>query len=348
MKKFSGLPGHIHEIVKLRDKAYGFFGEDKKMGISRETVEDIDLFRNIEFEKLPAELQAAQINKFSPGDIILSPENENRNIYFLLSGQLGVHLESPDSQMLRTIEPGDCIGELSLIEDINPSAYVLVRKPSKLLELSNETLWEMVYADGRIAKNLLSIISKRLLLNTQLILQEKNQSRKLEQFAMVDGLTGIYNRRWFDKAMNRHLNRYERSREPFTLCMVDVDHFKHYNDNYGHQAGDVALSTLAKVLGESIRPTDFVARYGGEEFAVILPGTQVENAEVVAKRLCDAVRETKILMSDSTPLPSITISMGIAQMCPGDTLANLIEAADKQLYQAKQKGRDRFCTDFST
>ena len=119
--------------------------------------------------------------------------------------------------MLRTIEVGDCIGELSLIEDTNPSAYVLAKKPSHLLKLPNETLWEMVYADGRIAKNLLSIISKRLIANTQLILLEKRQTKKLEQFAMVDGLTGIYNRRWFDKAMSRHLNRYEQAREVFTV-----------------------------------------------------------------------------------------------------------------------------------
>ncbi|MCP4577323.1 MAG: GGDEF domain-containing protein [Deltaproteobacteria bacterium] len=317
------------------------------MKISIDDLKEIDLFRDIEFKTIPPELATAQINEFSPGDVILSPENENRSIYFLLSGQLGIHLESPDSQMLRTIEAGDCVGELSLIEDINPSAYVLAKKPSHLLQLSNETLWEMVYTDGRIAKNLLSIITKRLLLNTKLILQEKTQSKKLEQFAMVDGLTGLYNRRWFDKAMNRHLNRYEYSRETFTLCMVDVDHFKHYNDDYGHQAGDVALSTLAKVLSESVRPTDFVARYGGEEFAVILPSTCVEDAEIVAKRLCKAVRMAKIEMPDGTPLPSITISMGVAQMCSGYSSANLIEAADKQLYRAKEDGRDCFRTDCS-
>jgi len=310
-------------------------------------LKELDLFRNIEFENLSAELEEAQISEFSPGDVILSPENENRSIYFLLSGQLGVHLESPDSQMLRTIEVGDCVGELSLIEDINPSAYVLARKQSDLLKLSNKTLWEMVYSDGRIAKNLLSIISKRLLLNTQLILQEKAQSKKLEQFAMVDGLTGLYNRRWFDKAMNRHLNRYQHCQETFTLCMVDVDHFKHYNDDYGHQAGDVALSTLAKVLSESVRPTDFVARYGGEEFAVILPGTSVEDAQIVAKRFCNAVKQAKIVMPGGTDLPSITISMGIAQMCLEYARADLIEAADKELYRAKQEGRDCFCTCFS-
>ncbi|MBT3258564.1 MAG: GGDEF domain-containing protein [Deltaproteobacteria bacterium] len=317
------------------------------MEISIDGLKGIDLFRNIELKKVPTELEGAQIKEFLPGSIILSPENENRSIYFLLSGQLGVHLESPDSRMLRTIEPGDCVGELSLIEDINPSAYVLAREPSRLLKLSNKTLWEMVFDDGRIAKNLLSIISKRLLHNTQLILQEQTQSRQLEQFAMVDGLTGIYNRRWFDKAMNRHLSRYKRCRETFTLCMADVDHFKHYNDNYGHQAGDVALSTLSKVLSENIRPTDFAARYGGEEFAIILPDTRVENAEIVAARLCNAVKQARIVMSDGKDLPSITISMGIAQMCPAYTPANLIEAADKQLYQAKQEGRDRFCTDFS-
>ena len=317
------------------------------MKVSMGDLKELDLFRNIEFENLSAELEEAQISEFSPGDVILSPENENRSIYFLLSGQLGVHLESPDSQMLRTIEVGDCVGELSLIEDINPSAYVLARKQSDLLKLSNKTLWEMVYSDGRIAKNLLSIISKRLLLNTQLILQEKAQSKKLEQFAMVDGLTGLYNRRWFDKAMNRHLNRYQHCQETFTLCMVDVDHFKHYNDDYGHQAGDVALSTLAKVLSESVRPTDFVARYGGEEFAVILPGTSVEDAQIVAKRFCNAVKQAKIVMPGGTDLPSITISMGIAQMCLEYARADLIEAADKELYRAKQEGRDCFCTCFS-
>ena len=164
---------------------------------------------------------------------------------------------------------------------------------------------------------------------------------------MVDGLTGIYNRRWFDKAMNRHLNRYQHSQETFTLCMVDVDHFKHYNDDYGHQAGDVALSTLAKVLSESVRPTDFVARYGGEEFSVILPGTSVEDAEIVATRLCNAVKQTKIVMPDGTDLPSITISMGIAQMRAGYAPADLIEAADKELYRAKKEGRDCFRTCFS-
>jgi diguanylate cyclase (GGDEF)-like protein len=316
------------------------------MKISTDDLKEIDLFRNIEFKKVPTELEEAQINEFSSGDVILSPENENMSIYLLLSGQLGVYLESPDSQMLRIIEVGDCVGELSLIEGINPSAYVLAKKPSHLLKLPHESLWEMVYSDGRIAKNLLSIISKRLLLNTQLILQEKTQSKKLEQFAMVDGLTGLYNRRWFDKAMNRHLNRYQHCQETFTLCMVDVDHFKHYNDDYGHQAGDVALSTLAKVLSESVRPTDFVARYGGEEFAVILPGTGVEDAQIVAKRLCSAVRKAKILMPNGTPLPSITISMGIARMCPEYTPADLIEAADKELYRAKQEGRDRFRTCF--
>ncbi len=314
------------------------------MEISLEDILKIDLFKNIEFKELPPELNDLQLTGFSPGEIILSPEIENRKIYFLLSGQLGVHLESPDSQMLRTIEVGDCVGELSLIEDINPSAYVLARVASQLLVLPNKMLWEMVYADGRIAKNLLSIISKRLLLNTDLILQEKAQTRKLEQFAMVDGLTGVYNRRWFDKAMNRHFNRFQHNREAFTLCMVDVDHFKQYNDNCGHQAGDVALATLAKVLSESIRPTDFVARYGGEEFSLILPGTGAKDAEIVAERLCNTVRKTKIQMSDGKPLPSITISMGLAQMRPGYTLDNLIEAADKELYNAKEGGRDCFRT----
>ena len=317
------------------------------MMISRDDLKRINLFQNIEFTEIPMELEQAPIKECLPGDIVLSPENENKGIYFLLSGQLGIHLESPTSEMLRTIEVGDCVGELSLIEDSNPSAYVLARKPSRLLKLENTALWEMVYTDGRIAKNLLSIISKRLILNTQLILLEKSQTRKLEQFAMVDALTGVYNRRWFDKAMGRHLNRYEHSKETFSLCMVDVDHFKHYNDNYGHQAGDVALSTLAKVLSESIRPTDFVARYGGEEFALILPSTRVENAEIAATRLCGAVRQAKIAMPDGAPLPSVTISMGIAQVCPEYSPANLIEAADKQLYRAKKEGRDRFCTDFS-
>ena len=314
------------------------------MVIQLKDLEQLDLFQGIHFDTLPKGLVGAPVLKLEAGGTVLSPKKNNATLFLLKSGSLTVHLKESDSRPLRTIYPGSCVGELSLIEETRPSAWVHAKEPSELIALDQDILWDMLAADGRIAKNLLSLLSKRVIDNTEMISMGRVHIKELEKAAMVDGLTNIYNRRWFDKAMIVHMNRYHRKMVPFVLCMLDVDKFKNYNDIHGHLGGDHALAAIAKTLTDSVRPYDFVARYGGEEFSIILADTWSRDAGPIVERLLTAVRTAEIRDVEGNILPSVTISIGVSQPKAGTTVDTLIETADNALYQAKNQGRDCCCT----
>jgi diguanylate cyclase (GGDEF)-like protein len=179
-------------------------------------------------------------------------------------------------------------------------------------------------------------------LNSQ-IGQRKHAEERLMRLAMHDGLTGLANRRQFDDVLEREWRYASRDRSPLALLMIDVDHFKSYNDLYGHQHGDATLVSIAHAIAAELkRPGDLAARYGGEEFVVILHGTDVDSAFVVAERIRTAVAALEILHR-GTPPGVATVSIGIAAMVPRRHIApaSLVEAADKALYEAKGGGRNR-------
>lgn len=169
--------------------------------------------------------------------------------------------------------------------------------------------------------------------------------RELERQAAIDGLTGIANRKLFDTRFAEEWRRATRSGSPIALALVDVDHFKDFNDHYGHLAGDECLRRVAMALAVSIqRQEDFVARYGGEEFAVILPDTGKEGAAALAEKMRAAVRELAIPHKRSETAPVVTISVGVAAASRAKlemAAERLIDEADKALYDAKSRGRDQ-------
>jgi len=122
--------------------------------------------------------------------------------------------------------------------------------------------------------------------------------------------------------------------------MLDIDHFKQINDRFGHIAGDLILCTVSQVLLNTMRPADLIARYGGEEFALCLPDTSTEDSSLIAERLRISISEAKTYVEDGKQLPTVTVSIGIAPMQPGQTLDSLISNADSALYRAKGKGRN--------
>jgi diguanylate cyclase (GGDEF)-like protein len=125
--------------------------------------------------------------------------------------------------------------------------------------------------------------------------------------------------------------------------MADVDRFKRFNDEHGHQAGDAVLRSVGATLKANARPTDMVARYGGEEFAVLLPATPLDDALVACERLREAIGATPVRGLDGAALPGVTASFGVAQLLPGEAMETLVERADQALYRAKEGGRNRVC-----
>ncbi|RTL55317.1 MAG: GGDEF domain-containing protein [Bradyrhizobiaceae bacterium] len=166
-----------------------------------------------------------------------------------------------------------------------------------------------------------------------------------EELARTDSLTGLANRRWFDEEMARKWARTSREGAPMSLLMIDVDHFKPFNDTYGHQVGDEALTAVAGAIGDLVRrPDDLVARYGGEEFVVLLPDTDEAGAGQVAAAIGAAIRRLRITHGASA-YRIVTVSIGSATAMPGTgmTRSGLIRCADTALYRAKDEGRNRVC-----
>ncbi len=165
---------------------------------------------------------------------------------------------------------------------------------------------------------------------------------RIQQEAMLDPLTGVKNRKTFDLELSRLMKESGNDGDPLALIMADVDHFKTFNDRWGHQTGDHVLRLVAEVMNANIKGQDVLARYGGEEFAIILPGTTTANAQMLADRIRQAIesRRLKKRRTDED-LGLITMSMGIATVKWGDTPESLIERADTCLYAAKGAGRNR-------
>ncbi|MFW5451815.1 MAG: diguanylate cyclase [Methylophagaceae bacterium] len=173
-------------------------------------------------------------------------------------------------------------------------------------------------------------------------------NRELKMIAIKDGLTGLANRRYFDEAMGKEFKRSMRTKTVLSLILCDIDYFKLYNDNYGHQGGDDCLKTLAKIMQSIIkRPGDVLARYGGEEFAVVLPETDLEGAKIVAESLRAKLESAAIPHAYSTVANVVTLSLGVSSIqplpehVPEESIRDLIESADKGLYQAKEQGRNQ-------
>ena len=173
-------------------------------------------------------------------------------------------------------------------------------------------------------------------------LEESNSA--LQTLSGLDGLTGIANRRRFDEYMVQEWKRAVREKSMISLILIDIDFFKPYNDNYGHQQGDDTLRTVVNSLAGAInRPGDLLARYGGEEFVVVLPDTTLEGALNIAETLRNKVNTLKIPHEFSSVASHVTLSMGVACCVPGQkdvSLDSIIEAADNALYSAKDGGRD--------
>ncbi len=178
----------------------------------------------------------------------------------------------------------------------------------------------------------------------ELYQQLEQANQKLAKLVTIDGLTNIANRRKFDLYIAGEWQRLAREQAPLSLILCDIDHFKLYNDTYGHQAGDRTLAAVAQAIAKAVkRPADLVARYGGEEFAVILPNTTVEGAEYVAKQIGLQVQALQIPHIMSPVDIYITLSLGVAGLIPSHDSAYsvLIAAADSCLYKAKELGRNR-------
>ena len=305
-----------------------------------EELADTELFRGIPKPILESIQAQADVLVLESGQLLLSPEHENHHVYVLLSGTLGVHFGSLNLPEIRVLEKGASVGELSVIDQIRPSAFIIAREVCRVLPVHRSLFQEILGGADPLIRNLIKVLTKWIRENTECLVHNTSKIGELTNHASTDALTGLYNRRWLDNALAHFLAEAIEMGHPLCVLLIDVDYFKNYNDTLGHSAGDQALKVLSGTLKSAIRPQDFASRYGGEEFLILLPNTSLNEGVLVAERIRQVVETKTITAADGTDLPGVTVSIGLAVSHRDSTPKLLVDTADSKLYQAKQEGRN--------
>jgi two-component system cell cycle response regulator len=311
--KHWGFPLSISLPILHHHEPQGYAGSDSKIDLTNRAIYLSDIMVNIFYADNPEEYysqfqsEAAQLLSLSAASIEAVIQDAHTEI---------------DSVRLNF---GFDTGDTKSIQEILQEANIRL----SILNLDYD----------QVNKELVK--AKLALEKITIELQEKNQH--LKTLADMDGLTGLYNNRYFQKELDKELNRTTRNKNHLSLVLMDVDHFKGFNDDYGHLVGDFVLTEISKIMQACIREYDTVARYGGEEFVFILPETTQEDAVFVAEKLRRAIEKAKL--KEGREVYRVTASFGLANIVGGEEAVpgklDLIKMADEALYDAKKKGRNQ-------
>jgi len=209
---------------------------------------------------------------------------------------------------------------------------------------------KLVVLQSELMNNISQVVESNKKLENDLVVSKyalESQAQELDisrKEARTDSLCNVGNRKAVDEAMQFMISRYQSNKTSFGLMMIDIDHFKRINDTFGHQAGDNVLTSISQALNECVRPEDFVGRLGGDEFVILLDSLSDENADLVGARIRSAIELYDFSISDSGQSTVVTMSMGLAVVCPEDTRQTLYDRADTALYKSKELGRNRLYT----
>ncbi len=311
-------------------------------GASTYQVGDLQLFSGTNAETTALALADCAIVRLPLGAKVA--DSYRARLYIVLRGALDVEADTSSGMNDGTVSkilPGESVGEQAVLDDTANLFAITASEESDLLVIEAELVWRLIDESNGLARNLLRLLSFRIRAANALLRRRQKLGEFYRQLSLNDSLTGLYNRAWLNDMLPRMIVTSQRNGTPLSLVMIDLDHFKRFNDTHGHPAGDDALRAASDVVAAALRPTDFAVRYGGEELMVILPDTSEQLALMVAERLCWRLQEAVVFADMRQPLPHITGSFGVACLAVGESEDALVGRADAALYRAKQGGRNR-------
>jgi len=311
-----------------------------KIDAHMDGLKRLHILQNVNIESIKGLLEACSVKMLEPQDILIAPRESNKSVFFILEGRLRVHLNSLEDESIIILDPGESVGELSVIDRQLTSAYVVAHEACKLLVMNEDILWSLIQASHAAACNLLFMLAKRLRHTDSVVAEGVQIERDFQHYGTFDALTGLHNRYWFNSMFKRQFIRSSINNKPFSIIMADIDNFKTLNDTHGHLMGDQVLYEVARIITKNIRPAEMVCRYGGDEFIVVLPDEDMETARLMADRLLEAMRKALPIPCGDKDMFHPTLSMGLAEMSSDQTPEMLLNMADEAMRRAKENGRD--------
>lgn len=307
-----------------------------------------DIFTFIDPNDMQILLKYMKIYQFFEEDIIIEKGQSDSFLGLIASGKLNVLQpnEKKNNKKLIQLTSGMVVGELSFFDGLPRSTTIQAENNGELLILNRYDYNKLVSDHPTVALNLTfelaKILSLRLRDTTDVFTVSKQKlilSRKQQDLnAKQDPLTQLPNRAAYDEKILDVYHQWYLKNSHFSITLLDIDHFKRFNDTYGHAIGDKVLQHVAKLARNSLRKNDFIARFGGEEFLIIFEKTKKSQAYIAANKLREIIKNNKLIIDNETI--SITASFGVTQITSSDNIDSIFNRADKALYKAKHQGRD--------
>lgn len=314
----------------------------------RDLLKGVGILADLSEEELHRVSSFFHFQGYQKDEVLFREGEGGEELYIIGLGRVGswIRLADGTAHLVGEFGPGDFFGEMAIIEKAPRSATCQATEASTLLVLQAEDFYRLMEEQAGIAikimNRMLDATADRSIRSSEFLSDMVRWGDEARKRAVLDGLTGLFNRRFLDEALRDGLQKARAGGAPLSLIMMDLDNFRQINQHYGAETGDQAIRALVPVLRSVLRADDVPARCGGDEFAILLPNTPIPEALRLAQAIGDGVRALPFFEGRDGPLERITASQGVA--CFPEHAAELKalwEAADRALYLAKQQGRDR-------
>lgn len=291
-------------------------------------------------------MQAIQIS-LDQGERLLSPGIRNEHVYVIISGQLSVHLSLSNlDEPLAILNPGECVGEMSVLLDSSVSAYVIANSDCQLLAIGYSSFWSLIKGSNESARNMLNILVQRIRMGNEAIADTLSQDdRLLYKKTVIDELTGLYSHYGIQGKFDRLLHLCTIGNQPLYLIMLKIDEAKRTTDSDWELSDDQPLRTIAYTILTFLRPDDCAARLKENKFSILIANLPFADVSATADRLRTIVSQTPVLLPDGSSLPPVTLSAVVCKANENDTWSTLMARANVMLELDRNTGRNHLSSE---
>ena len=299
------------------------------------TLSRLGLFGSVDLEQCADLLVKCTSKTLNPGDMLLYKDQVNHSIFVIVDGHLGIHLQE-DAAAVVTLNPGDTVGEMTVIGGQSTSAFVIAQSNCKVLEIPEKLLWEFVSSDINFAKNLMKLFMNRMLDLNRLLYQRQHEEDTSLIKAEIDHVTGLYNNEWMKENLPYEMTRCAMRNRALSIIILKIDRFENFIQSYGAYTADKIFQAVSNAIQIQLRGMDMAVKHDEGTIALILIGTDETQAEIVAKRIHHAVNQ--LVLSDQKINEHFSLSIGIAEMVNEDYADLLIARTQAALERATDNG----------
>ena len=299
------------------------------------TLSRLGLFGAVDLEQCSGLLAKCASKSLTPGEMLLYKDQDNHSMYVIVDGHLGMHLQEDVSAVV-ILNPGDTVGEMSVIGGQPTSAFVIAQSNCKVLEIPENLLWEFVSSDLNFAKNLMKLFVKRMLDLNRMLYQRLHEEARNKIKAEKDQETGLYNKEWLKETLPYEMTRCAMRNRALSIMVLKIDRYESFIKSYGAYSTNKIFQAIANAVQIQLRGMDMAVKYDEGSIALLLIGTDEIQAENVAKRIHKAINQ--LVLSDQKLNEKFTLSIGVAEMTEEDYADLLIGRSQAALDRAANAG----------